>query len=70
MLEKVFTAEMYGLLPFQSKSKIIKALEKDGQVEPMVVRMGPVTVKGWSLTHRGRITYCDWASKQPSSEED
>ena len=72
LLEKVFTAEIEGLLPFQTRStKIIKELLEDGMVEPMVEYqpgLGRLRIEGWQLTHRGRIAYCDWAASQPEEE--
>jgi hypothetical protein len=29
----------------------------------------PITIKGWRLTMRGNIRYCEWASEQVSDEE-
>jgi hypothetical protein len=60
-LEKVFAAEIEGRLPFQSKALVYLDLYDEGLVQPMEVTFGgrfPVTVKGWQLTHAGRITYC------------
>ena len=57
-LEKVFAAEIEGRLPFQSKSKIFQRLADDGLIQPMERKLGgrfPVTMKGWQLTHAGRI---------------
>jgi hypothetical protein len=73
LLEKVFAAEVAGHL-FQSKSKQMKALEEDQYVEMVQDtlgkdRFGPIIVEGWALTHRGRITYCEWAKNQPTANE-
>jgi hypothetical protein len=60
-LERVFAAEVEGRLPFQSKAPIYLDLCDEGMVEPMERTFGgrsPVIVKGWQLTHAGRITYC------------
>lgn len=60
-LERVFAAEIEGRLPFQSKALIYLDLCDDGLVEPMERTFGgryPVIVKGWQLTHAGRIVYC------------
>lgn len=61
-LEKVFAAEVENRLPFQSKAKIYQQLADDGLIEPMerVFRSShfPLTVKGYQLTHAGRILYC------------
>jgi hypothetical protein len=62
-LERVFAAETEGRLPFQSKALIYLDLCDDGLVQPMEShfggdRFGAITVKGWQLTHSGRILYC------------
>ncbi len=60
-LEKVFAAEIDGRLPFQSKAKIFQRLAEDGYLAPMERKFGgqfPMTVRGYELTHAGRITYC------------
>lgn len=62
LLERVFTAEIYGRLPFQSKSKQIHRLCDEGYVEPMTKTFPgrfAVTVKGYALTHAGRFAYCE-----------
>jgi hypothetical protein len=64
ILERVFTAEIEGRLPFQSKSKDLPRLQQQGMVEPMARdfgadRFGQITVHGWALTHAGRIAYCE-----------
>lgn len=61
-LERVFAAEIEGHL-LQSKAKIYDQLERDGYVERTEERiavppLGTMTVKGWVLTHAGRLTYC------------
>lgn len=60
-LERVFSAEIQGHLPFQSKAAIFKQLRADGLVEPMERTFDgrfAVTVHGWQLTHAGRFLYC------------
>jgi hypothetical protein len=60
-LERVFAAEIEDRLPFQSNALIYLDLCDEGMVEPMERTFGgrfPVIVKGWQLTHAGRITYC------------
>jgi hypothetical protein len=60
-LERVFAAEIEDRLPFQSNALIYLDLCDEGMVEPMERTSGgrfPVIVKGWQLTHAGRITYC------------
>lgn len=64
LLERLFEAEIYGHLPFQSKSKQIQRLHEEGMVEPMTRRLGQdgfgaIEVSGWALTHAGRLTYCE-----------
>ena len=60
-LGKVFAAEIEGHLPFQSKAKIFQQLLGQKMIEPMERTFGgqfAVTVKGYQLTHAGRIEYC------------
>lgn len=64
MLERIFEAEIYGRLPFQSKSKQMERLAEEGLVEPMTRafgkdRFGAIHVSGWALTHAGRFLYCE-----------
>jgi hypothetical protein len=66
-LEKVFAAEIEGRLPFQSKAKIFKLLQKDGLLSPMERTFGgrfPITVAGYQLTHAGRFIYCSSCQEQ------
>ncbi len=62
MLERVFCAEIEGLLPFQTKAKLAESLAESGYLEPTMKRVGngpfAATVKGYALTHLGRLTYC------------
>lgn len=64
-LEKIFSAEIYGHLPFQSKSKQYEILEQEGFVEHVEeIRhfrdgLPPMTIEGWVLTELGRMTYCE-----------
>lgn len=63
MLERAFAAEVENRLPFQSRSEIAHRLARDGYLQPMAVeypadRFGSITVRGWQLTHLGRLTYC------------
>lgn len=70
-LEKVFAAEVDGLLPFQSKAKIFQELCEQGLLLPMEVVFGgrfPVTVKGFQLSHAGRIMYCNECVKVEDAE--
>ena len=67
LLEKVFAAEIEGRI-HPSKDKRYKVLEAEGCVEHVFHqvgkdRFGPIVVTGWALTHKGRIIYCQWASK-------
>jgi hypothetical protein len=61
-LERVFAAEIKGRLPFQSKALVYLDLCDEGLVQPMEThfadRYGAITVKGWQLTHVGRLVYC------------
>lgn len=66
-LEKIFGAEIEGLLPFQSKSQTFRELAEYGlATETHHVLGGGFTIKisGYELTHRGRHAYCCWANKQ------
>ena len=61
-LERVFEAEIHNRLPFQSKAAIFNRLEAEGYLQPMTRTYGlglsNMTVKGYGLTHAGRLTYC------------
>lgn len=61
-LEKVFAAEIHGRLPFQSKARIYRSMLATGLVENARETFGrgpfSVTISGYTLTHRGRIIYC------------
>lgn len=60
-LERVFAAETAGHLPFQSKALIYLDLCDEGLVEPMERAFSgrfPIIVKGYQLTHAGRLLYC------------
>jgi len=69
-LERVFAAEIDNRLPFQSKGKIFSRLCDDGYLEPMERNFGHnrfgVVVKGYQLTHMGRLTYCMSCPDLPS----
>lgn len=63
VLEKAFSAEVERRLPFQSRSEIAHRLAKEGYLQPMEITVGagtrfPVVVKGFQLTHAGRLAYC------------
>jgi hypothetical protein len=69
-LGKVFSAEVFGRLPFQSKAKIYATLEDEGYVEKMERTFGagqrfPITVSGYVLTHLGRMTYGQNCNSEP-----
>jgi len=61
-LENVYAAEVENRLPFQSKAAIYKRLREYGLVQDMELVLGSgwsaVTVRGYQLTHAGRLTYC------------
>ncbi len=69
MLEKMFVSEMDHALNgsrlpccFQSKAKLLEAMESKGLVERVEFKLGgrfSVTISGWALTHSGRLTYCE-----------
>ncbi len=61
LLEKLFTADMFDRLPFQSPNKHLFNLEERGLVQQMQITLPgrfPVVVKGWALTIRGHYAYC------------
>lgn len=68
-LEKVFAAEIENRLPFQSKARIFRQLADDGLIEPMERNFGHdrfgVRVKGYQLTHAGRLLYCSSCDEAP-----
>lgn len=73
VLEKAFAAEVERRLPFQSRSEIAHRLAKEGYLQPMEITVGagtrfPVLVKGFELTHAGRLMYCA-SCDQPAAEE-
>ena len=69
MLEKLFSAEIEhamgkSTLPFcfQSKAKILEKLADENMVEKIEIELGgrcPMIIRGWVLTHYGRMTYCE-----------
>jgi hypothetical protein len=60
-LEKVWIAEIEGRY-HHSNAKVMHTLATDGYVvmaeEKHHDRYGSYIVKGWALTHAGRLTYC------------
>lgn len=61
ILEKAFVSEVNGEELFQTKSKLAAGLVGDGFLEEASYTLGgqfPVTVRGYRLTHLGRLTYC------------
>lgn len=72
-LERVFAREIEGGV-LQSKAKIYPTLEADGMVEHGTLilgrdRFGVISVKGWSLTHKGRIAYCAACKDLPETQK-
>lgn len=59
MLGKVFSAEIEGRLPYQTKSKLAGEMEDFGYLQYGSELMGMVTVSGYYLTHAGRAAYCE-----------
>ena len=57
-LERVFAAEIDGMLPFQSKAAVFKDLLAEGLVERCSRRFGSgwsaLVVSGYEMTHAGR----------------
>ncbi len=73
VLEQAFAAEIEDRLPFQSRSALAHKLAADGYLQPMEInyrpdRFGAVVVKGWQLTHLGRITYCETCKDEPEPQ--
>lgn len=65
-VESAFQKGDPGLL--QTKSKLAGSLVERGYLEAVELDMGghpPMTVRGFTLTHPGRMAYCEWASGQP-----
>ena len=61
-LERVFLAEINGLPCYQGRSKLLPILEERGYLDQVSLNLGgrpPVIVRGWWLTHMGRIAYCE-----------
>ena len=62
ILEKVFAKEIEGGV-FQSKSKAISRLEKEGYVQEVTFyigggALGKIKISGYILTILGNYTYC------------
>jgi hypothetical protein len=61
-LERVFSAEIEGRSPFQSKAAIYRELLTTGLLEPAQHAYGTgwsaMTVNGYVLSHAGRYLYC------------
>ncbi len=67
LLERVFEREIGGCI-LQSKSKEYNRLENEGMVFATEINLTdqrfPVIIHGWTLTHKGRIAYCNECSKE------
>jgi hypothetical protein len=57
-LERIFTAEIEGCLPLQSKAAVFPELATMGLAQHGEEKWGNVSVKGWYLTQAGRLAYC------------
>lgn len=61
-LERLFVSEIHGLLPFQKIGpKHAEKLESEGLIQGMEKILPgrfPMLIKGWQLTHLGRMSYC------------
>lgn len=57
-LERIFTAEINGRLPLQSKAAVFTELEELGLAQRGHEMFGRVKVEGWYLTQAGRLAYC------------
>lgn len=62
LLEKVFSAEIEGRLPFQTNAKLAQDLCREGMLEQDEVLINGVNVSGYWLTELGRMTYCQSCS--------
>jgi hypothetical protein len=65
LLERVFAKEITGNI-LQSKNKRYRALEDRGYVKKIKLKTlvfcsgwMPLIIKGWALTIRGHIAYCE-----------
>lgn len=67
ILEEAFWAEVENRLPFQTKSKLASDLRDRGFLQDDKIVRGTLTVRGYCLTHAGRIVYC--ASCSDSEEQ-
>lgn len=66
MLGRIFEAEMYSKLPFQSRDKAYSRLKEDGlvvEIERQLDGRFPLTIKGWGLTLLGHWSYCAHCDK-------
>lgn len=67
ILERIFQAEIENRLPAQLKSKHLDRMWREGFVYPLTITLPgpfPVNVKGWALTERGRVAYCESCSEE------
>jgi hypothetical protein len=63
ILERAFDAEVTSALQggphvMQSRSKVARKLCDEGFLEEGAWKSGPVIVRGYVLTHAGRMAYC------------
>lgn len=62
VLERIFAAEIFGKPIAQFRSKHLSGLEESGYVlraEATLPGRFPVIIRGWILTERGRMAYCE-----------
>lgn len=61
-INQAFAKGVARYLPMQSRAKVYAELEADGLVRRVERRIGSdrlgCTVRGWELTHAGRLGYC------------
>ncbi len=76
LLEAAFEREVNdalsgGLGIFQTQSKLAEKMAADGLLEPRAATLGRpplmVTVRGYGLTHAGRMLYCMSCEDTPSA---
>lgn len=78
VLEKCFSSEVSSALCQTSlplaqlrDSKVVRELVEEGMIQPVVAELGDrlsMKIKGYVLTDRGHLCYCEWAAQQPDAE--
>ena len=71
VLEKAFAAEIADWLPMQTRSKRAPQLVASGHLEEIERHLGgrfPVVVRGYALTQRGHLVYCESCKEDSDGE--